>query len=183
MVGESPQDGAVGDFGGEDLIDGGAIQVARGELREAGAVGIGEAEHHLVGPAGLIQGSVWAGDVDGTGGIGKQTGSVVDVGFSSVHGAVSGVVNRFADAASECIVLVLHRFCHHVCGRFEGDGRQLVGVVPRVFGFGSGADVGFGCLVAFQIVSVSRYSHFRFHVAATFCRPSPCANVVLVDLN
>ena len=44
MVGECPQDGAVGDFGGEDLIDGGAIQVARGELREAGAVGVGIGE-------------------------------------------------------------------------------------------------------------------------------------------
>ena len=162
MVGECPQYGAVGDFGGEDLIDGGAIQVARGELREAGAVGvgIGEAEDHLIGPASLIQRSVGTSDVDMCVGSRRahalplaqrqQTGSVVDERFSSIHCPVSGVVNRFADAASECIVLILHRFCHHVCGRFEGDGSKLVGMVPRVFGFGSGGDVGFAGLIAFQ---------------------------------
>ena len=84
----------------------------------------------------------------------QQTGSVVDEGFSAVHCAVSGVVNRFADAASQGIILILHRFCHHVCGCFERDCRKLVGVVPCIFGLGSGGDVGFAGLIAFQIVSV-----------------------------
>ena len=108
----------------------------------------------MIGPACLIQRSVRTGNVDRTCGIGKQTGSVVDEGFSAVHCAVSVVIDRLADAASEGIVLILHRFCHHVCGRFEGDGGQLIGVVPRVFGLGSGGNVGFAGLVAFQIISV-----------------------------
>ena len=33
VVGEGPEQCAAGAFGGEDLIDGGAIQVAGGELR------------------------------------------------------------------------------------------------------------------------------------------------------
>ena len=67
---------------------------------------------------------------------------------------LGGVVNRFADAASQGIILILHRFCHHVCGRFERDSGKLIGVVPGIFGLGSGGDVGFAGLIAFQIVSV-----------------------------
>ncbi len=81
--------------------------------------------------------------MDRTCGIGEQTGSVVDEGFSAVHVVVSCIVNAFADAAAEGIVLILHRFCYDVCGRFERDGSKLVGVVPRVFRFGSGGDIGF----------------------------------------
>ncbi len=56
----------------------------------------------------------------------------------------------------------------------------MVGVVPRVFGFeapnDTGGDVGFGKLVAFEVVRVSRYSNFRFLppfvCLPTFCLPA-----------
>ena len=124
----------------------------------------------MIGPASLIQRSVGTGDVDGTCGIGEKTGAVVDEGFSSVHGPVSGVVNRFADAASECIVLILHRFCNDVCRCFERDRGELVGVVPGVFGFRSGGDVGFAGLVAFEVIRSSQCSCFGFLPCHTFCR-------------
>jgi len=138
------------------------LDIVSGEQWILRNVGIGEVEDHLIRPASLIEGSVGTSDVDRTCGIGAQTCSVVDEGFSAIHCAVSGIINALADAAPEGIVLIMHRFCHNVFGPSESDCGELVGVVPRVFGFDSGGDIGFACLVAFEIVRVIRCTRFRF---------------------
>ena len=118
MIGEGPEQCAAGTFGGEDLIDGGAVEVAGGEYRRLRTIGvsIGEAEDHLIGPASLIQRSVGTRDVDMCVGSRRahalplaqrqQTGSVVDEGFSAVHCAVSGGDVGFAGLIAFQIVSV-----------------------------------------------------------------------------
>ena len=73
MIGESPEWITGGRFDREDLVDGWAGEEASSDRRRACpiCVGVCELEQELVGPAGLIEGSIRATDVDRTGGIGQ----------------------------------------------------------------------------------------------------------------